>query len=419
MDETPLGMLFGLLALFIGLSAFFAGAETGIMTANRYKLKHQAKTGSRRAQRVLGLLAQPERLLALLLIGNTMANFAASSVSTLIWLRLFGDRWVAVGVGLATFVALILGEAGPKTFAAFHSERVAYAAAWVLKPLMTVAHPLVWLVNSTTTLLFRINFFSSEKRDKLNADEFQTLVGDVFLPKQHRNMLLGVLELDNITVTDIMIPRQEVVGINMDDDMERIVAQLRTTHHTRLPLYKGELHNTIGILHIRNATRFLGKPALSKEEILRHAREPYYVPEGTPLPTQLVSFQKQKRRMALVVDEYGDVQGIVTLEDILEEIVGEFTTNVSEQHKDITPEPDNTWLIEGSASIRDINRTLHWQLPNKGARTLNGLILEYLETIPESALCLQIDNYLIEVLQIKDNAVKIARVCVPLAKVAE
>lgn len=409
MDDTSLATLFSLLALFIGMSAFFAGAETGIMTANRYKLKHQAKTGNRHAERVLSLLAEPERLLALMLIGNTLANFAASSVSTLVWLKLFGDRWVAVGVGLATFAALILGEAGPKTFAAVHAERVAYVAAWVLQPLSRVARPLVGLVTATTRLLFRINLFSSERRDRLDAKELQTLVSDVFLPNQNRNMLLGVLELENITVNDIMIPRQDVVGININDDVDEIVAQLRNTHHTRLPVFKGELHNTIGILHIRNATRFLGKSDLTRAEILQHAREPYYVPEGTPLPTQLVSFQKQKRRMALVVDEYGDVQGIVTLEDILEEIVGEFTTNVADQHKDITDQKDGSYLIEGSASIRDINRALRWHLPHKNARTLSGLILEHLETIPESAVCLRISDYVVEVVQIKDNTIKIAR----------
>jgi Mg2+/Co2+ transporter CorB len=412
LDETPIGWLFGLLALFIGMSAFFSGSETGIMTANRYKLKHAAKTGNRSAQRVLDLLAKTDRLLGILLIGNTLANFAASSVATLIWLRLFGDEGVAIGVGLITFIALIFGEAGPKTFAAFHPERVAYLSAWVLTPLLRIAHPLVWLVNSTTRLLFRINQLAAgEKGDKLNSEELHTLVGEVFLPKHRRNMLLSVLELENITVNDIMIPRHEVVGINIDDDLDRIVAQLRTTHHTRLPVYKGELHNTVGILHIRNATRFMGKPELSKAEILQYAREPYFVPEGTPLTTQLVNFQKMKRRIGLVVDEYGDVQGVVTLEDILEEIVGEFTTNVSETHKDITPQPDGTQLIDGSATIRDINRALHWHLPSSGPRTLNGLILEYLETIPESALSLKIGEYLVEVVQIKDNTVKTARVC--------
>lgn len=412
MDETSLGTLIGLLAMFIGLSAFFSGSETGIMTANRYKLKHAAKTGSRSAQRVLKLLGQPERLLAILLIGNTLANFAASSVATLIWLRLFGDEGVAIGVGVTTYLALIFGEAGPKTFAAFHTERVAYATAWVLTPLLTIAAPLVWLVNGSTRVLFRINQLtaSSDKRDKLAPEELQTLVADVFLPMQHRNMLLGVLELDNITVTDIMIPRQEVVGINIDDDVSDIQEQLRKIHHTRLPIYKGELHNTVGILHIRNATRFLGRPDVTKAEILQYAREPYYVPEGTPLTTQLLNFQKLKRRFGLVVDEYGDVQGVVTLEDILEEIVGEFTTNIGESHKDITKQADGSYVIDGSATIREINRALHWSLPNNGPRTLNGIILEYLETIPESALSLRVGGYMVEVLQTKDNAVKMAKV---------
>lgn len=417
MDDTSLGLLFGVLALFVAFSAFFSAAETGIMTANRYKLRHQAKSGSRSAQRVLDLLAHPDRLLGIILIGNTLAISVASSMATIIGLRLGGDPGVAIATGVLTFILLIFGEVGPKTFAATYPERVAYVAAFLLKLLLKVAYPLVWLVNVTANTLFRLNQMAAhDKRDKLSQEELRTLVGDMFLPKQHRNMLMGVLELDNITVNDIMIPRQEVVGINLEDDIDEITEQLRKTNHTRLPLYKGELHNTIGILHIRNATRFLGKEDLSKAEILQYAREPYYVPEGTPLQTQLLNFQKLKRRFGLVVDEYGDVQGVVTLEDILEEIVGEFTTNVAESHKDINRQNDGSYVIDGSASIRDINRVLHWHLPNNGPRTLSGVILDYLEIIPESPLSLQIGNYCIEIMQTKDNMVKMARVCVVAGK---
>ena len=379
------------------------------MTANRYRLKHQAKTGNRSAQRILELLTQPDRLIGVILIGNNVVNIGASSVATLIGLQLAGDPGVAIAAGILTFVILIFGEVGPKTFAAKHPETIAHIAAPVLKVLLKILYPLVWLVNVTTNTLFRLN--SLAKGDhKLNTDELRTLVQDVFLPKQHRQMLLGVLELDNITVNDIMVPRGEVVGIDIEDDIENISKQLRSTQHTRLPVFRSDINDCIGILHIRNATRFLGTAGLTKAEILQYVREPYYVPESTPLQTQLVNFQKLKRRFGLVVDEYGDVQGIVTLEAILEEIVGEFTTSVSDSHKDILKQPDGSWVIDGSASIRDINRMLHWQLPTHGPKTLNGLIIETLETIPESVLSLRIDSYLIEILQVRDNTVKTAKI---------
>lgn len=384
------------------------------MTANRYRLKHQAQTGSRSAQRVLNLLAQPDRLIGVILIGNNIVNIGASSVATLIGLQIAGDPGVAIAAGILTFVILIFGEVGPKTFAAKHPESVAHFAAPVLKALLSVLAPLVWLVNVTTNTLFRLN--SLAKGDhKLNTDELRTVVQDVFLPMQHRKMLLGVLELDNITVNDIMVPRGEVSGINIEDDIDSIVKQLRSTQHTRLPVFRSDINDCIGILHIRNATRFLGKADLTKAEVLQHVREPYYVPESTSLPTQLVNFQKQKRRFGLVVDEYGDVQGIVTLEAILEEIVGEFTTSVTDTHKDMIKQADGSWVIDGSTSIRDINRLLHWQLPTSGPRTLNGLIIEQLETIPESALSLKVGHYLIEVLQTRDNTVKTARI-IPVAQ---
>lgn len=413
MDDTPLGLLFSLLVVFITFSAFFSGSETGIMTANRYRLKHQAQTGNRSAQRILELLAHPDRLIGVILIGNNIVNIGASSVATLIGLQVAGDPGVAIAAGILTFVILIFGEVGPKTFAAKHPEAVAHFAAPVLKILLKVLSPLVWLVNITTNTLFRLNSLAKGEH-KLNTDELRTLVQDVFLPMQHRKMLLGVLELDNITVNDIMVPRGEVVGIDIEDDIESIVKQMRSTQHTRLPVFRNDINDCIGILHIRNATRFLGKTGLTKAEILQYVREPYYVPESTSLPTQLVNFQKQKRRFGLVVDEYGDVQGIVTLEAILEEIVGEFTTSVADSHKDMIKQADGSWVIDGSTSIRDINRLLHWQLPISGPRTLNGLIIEQLETIPESALSLKVGSYLIEVLQTRDNTVKTARIT-PLA----
>ncbi|MDO8331498.1 MAG: HlyC/CorC family transporter [Fluviicoccus sp.] len=405
-----------MLVIFILCSAFFSASETGVMTANRYRLKHRAKLGDHSAQRILHLLSQPDRLIGVILVGNNTVNTLAATVATLIGqeiARRYGisnDTSVGVAAGVLTFILLVFGEVGPKTFAAKHPERVAGIASFILPGLLKVLYPAVWLLTLVTNLLFRLNRIGNDKKDKLTRDELHTILQDVFLPNKHRSMLLGILELDNITVNDIMIPRQEVTGLNMEDDIEDILNLLRTTHHTRLPVFRGELNQTIGILHTRNATRFLGQENVSKADIMQYVRDPYYVPESTPLQAQLLQFQKQKRRLGLVVDEYGDIQGIVTLEDILEEIVGEFTTNVADQHQDITPHADGFYVIDGSLSLRDINRSLHWQLPTDGAKTLSGLILERLETIPDAALGLRLEDYLIEVMQIRDNMIKSARI---------
>ena len=409
-DGHSLGLLFGLLFLFMVGSAFFSASETGIMTANRYRLKHQAKLGNKTAQRILKLLQQPDRLIGVILIGNNTVNNLAAVVATLIGLQVFGDIGASIAAGVLTFVMLVFCEVGPKTYAASHPERIANFASPVLLILLKVIYPLVWLLNKITNALFQLNTQGSDKKDKLTREELHSILHDVFLPTKHRNMLLGILELDNITVNDIMIPRQEVIGINLDDSIDEIIDILRATHHTRMPVYRGELNNIVGILHVRNATRFLGQENLNKEEIMQYIREPYYIPESTPLQAQLLQFQKQKRRLGLVVDEYGVVQGIVTLEDILEEIVGEFTTNISENHQDILPHSDGYFMMDGSLSIRDINRSMHWQLPTDGAKTLSGLILEQLETIPDASVSLRLDSFYIEVMQIRDNTIKAAKI---------
>lgn len=408
-DALPPGLLNLLLALCLLASAFFSAAETGITTANRHRLRHLARMGDRGAQRVLQLLAHPDRLIGVILIGNTLANLTAAAVAALIGLRAGGLTGLLIGGGLTTFAILILGEVGPKAVAARHPERVAQVAALVLALLMPLMRPLVWLVTIVANALFRLDSLARGEQ-RPGSDELRALVQDVFIPRQHRSMLLGVLELDSITVNDIMVPRGEVEGIDIEADVDTIVQQLRRTQHTRLPVFRGELNNCVGILHVRNSTRFLGKPGLTKAEILQHVRDPYYVPERTTLPTQLVQFQKLKRRLALVVDEYGDVQGIVTLEAILEEIVGGFTTRLGDTHRDLLQQADGSWLIDGGANLREINRMLNWQLPVDGPKTLNGLVLETLETIPEFPVSLRIGGYCVEVLQIRDNAVKSARV---------
>ncbi len=410
-SDSIVTLLVVLLISLLG-SAFFSASETGLMTANRYKLRHQAQLGQKGARRIMALLAEPHRLLTLILIGNSAMNVLAGSLATLIGLRLHAEAAVAVSTGILTLALLIFGEVGPKTFAAAYPEKIAYPAAFILTGLMIVLNPLVNGVHRLSSMLFRFKVRDPHQQEALDSDELRSLVSDSTdaLPTQHRGMLLGVLDLDSIQVNDIMIPRQDVIGINIEDSLDDIMDQLRSVQHTRLPVFRGELNDCIGILHVRHTTRFLQSEQVSKDDILHYVREPYYVPEGTSLPAQLRNFQKQRQRLGLVVDEYGDIQGVVTLEDILEEIVGDFTTSGIDPHKHLSPQPDGSWLLDGGVSLRELNRRLNWHLPLDGARTLSGLIIEHLDTIPESAVSLRIDEYIVEVLQVRDNTIRSARI---------
>lgn len=417
-DDIPLGLLFGVLFLLVCLSAFFSSSETGMMSINRYRLNHQAKSGERPAQRVLQMLKRPDRLLGMILIGNNLVNNLAASIATVIAIHYLGEvSGPAVATLVLTIVILIFGEVTPKTYAAIKPAHIAYPASLVLAPLLKLLYPLVWLVNAISNGLLRLlgvkNIEGSA--EDLTRDELRTVVHEAgaMIPRRHQAMLLSILDLENVTVNDIMVPRHEIDGIDLDDDLESILAQLRASQHTRLPVYKGDINNIIGILHLRNAARFLSKPEVTKAAIVQEAREPYFMPESTPLHTQLLNFQQQKRRIGIVVDEYGDVDGLVTLEDILEEIVGEFTTDVAGMHQEIHPQDDGSFIIEGTANIREINKMLGWQLPTDGPKTLNGLILEHLESFPDGPACLQLADTCMEILQIKGNLVTSARCWLP------
>ncbi|WP_299316620.1 HlyC/CorC family transporter [uncultured Halomonas sp.] len=413
-DDFPLGLLFSLLFLLICLSAFFSSSETGMMSINRYRLSHQANSGERRAQRVVRLLARPDRLIGVILIGNNFINNLAASIATIIAIHYFGEvTGPAVATALLTITILIFAEVTPKTYAAVTPERIAYPASRVLEPLLKLLYPLVWLVNVISNGLLRLLGVKSidGSGDHLTRDELRTVVHEAgtLIPQRHQAMLLSILDLENVTVNDIMVPRHEVVGIDLDDSLEEILTQIRTSQHTRLPVYKGDINNIIGMLHLRNAARFLSRDEVTKAAIVQEAREPYFIPESTPLHTQLLNFQKQKRRIGIVVDEYGDVEGLVTLEDILEEIVGEFTTDVAGMEQEIHRQEDGSHLIDGTANIRDINKTLDWQLPTDGPKTLNGLILEHLEAFPDGPACLQVGSVRMEILEVRDNLITAAR----------
>ena len=421
MNETSLTALFILLLGLIILSGFFSSSETGMMSLNRYRLKHMAKTGHKGARRAQSLLNRTDQLIGVILIGNNFVNNLAASIGTIIAIHFFGEvSGPAISTLALTIVVLIFAEVTPKTYAAIKPERIAYPSSLALEPLLKLLYPLVWMVNAISNGLLRLLGVKNIEggADSLSRDELRTVVHEAgtMIPRRHQSMLLSILDLENVTVNDIMVPRHEIAGIDLDDDLDSILAQIRASQHTRVPVYKGDINNVIGILHLRNAARFLSKPEVTKASIVQEAREPYFIPESTPLHTQLLNFQQQKRRIGIVVDEYGDVEGLVTLEDILEEIVGEFTTDVAGMHQEIHLQDDGSYVIEGTANIREINKTLGWQLPTDGPKTLNGLIIEHLESFPDAPACLQLGQTRMEILQVKDNLITAARCWQPAVR---
>ncbi|MDH5229541.1 MAG: HlyC/CorC family transporter, partial [Gammaproteobacteria bacterium] len=384
MNDIPLTVLFGVLIFLLILSAFFSGSETGLMTLNRYRLRHLVKTKHSGALRAAKLLDRPDRLIGLILLGNNFVNILASSLTTIIALRLGGESAIAIGAGLLTLVILIFAEVAPKTLAALNPERIAFPASYIYTPLLKLLYPLVWSVNGIANgflRLIRVDPEDDSGEQHLSREELRTVVNEAgaLIPKRHQSMLLSILDLEQVTVEDIMVPRNDIFGIDLDDDIDEIHDLIAHAQHTRLPVYKSDIDNILGFVHLRNIVHALtGEQALTKEHIMEQLRESYFIPEATPLNTQLLNFQRQERRIGLVVDEYGDIRGLVTLEDILEEIVGEFTTDPSTTISDIHPQEDGTYLVDGSANIRDLNRVMFWELPTDGPKTLNGLILEYL-----------------------------------------
>jgi len=407
------GFLVGLLVFLLLCSAFFSSSETGMLSLNRYRLRHQAKEGHRGAKRAIDLLSRPDRLLGTILVGNNFVNILASSIATVLAMQLWGEAGIAIATIGLTILLLIFGEITPKTLAALRPEAIAYPVSLPLSLLQKVLYPLVAMLGWISNGMLRLLGVDPSKKgtDSLSTEELRSVVRESGsdLPMNRQSMLLGILDLERVTVDDIMIPRNEVAGIDLEDDLEVIVGQLRTTPHTRLPVFHKDINQIEGIVHMRQIARLLSHDQLTKESLLQACNEPYFVPENTPLSTQLLNFQKQKRRIGIVVDEYGDVLGIVTLEDILEEIVGEFSNQDALRSPDIHPQDDGTLVIDGAAYLREINRALGWQLPCDGPKTLNGLITEALEQIPDSGICLQIGLYRLEILQAADNRVKSVR----------
>ncbi|WP_404839981.1 HlyC/CorC family transporter [Aeromonas media] len=413
MDSISTSTLLIVLVILIVLSAFFSSSETGLMSLNRYKLRHLAQTKHKAARRVEKLLARPDRLLGLILIGNNLVNILASAIATIVCIRLFGDIGVAVATFGLTLVVLVFGEVTPKTLAAMFPERIAYPASWVLKGLMVPFAPLVWLINSITNLLLKLLRLEHRKDDSLNTEELRTIVNEAgsLIPQRHQEMLISILDLDKMTVENIMVPRSEISAIDINDDWKSILRQLAHCAHTKILLYRDNIDDVIGFLHSRDALRLVARDQFSKSSLLREVDPIYFIPQGTPLNVQLAKFQRNKERIGLIVDEYGDIQGLITLDDILEEIVGDFTTSMAPAPSDeIHPQPDGSFLVEGSASIRELNKEMHWHLPIDGPRTLNGVILEYLEEIPQPNISVRLAGYPIEIIEVENNMVKMARI---------
>jgi len=412
-DDVPLAGLAGLLFLLLLLSAFFSGSETALMSLNRYQLRHKARSGHRGARLAERLLKRPDRVIGLILLGNNLVNFFAASLVGVTAFKMGGEPAAALGAVALTLVVLVFSEAAPKTIAALHPERLAFPAALIYYPLLKITYPIVWLTNAASNgvlWLFGVRGGDTELQS-LTREELRTVVFEAGarISTRYRSMLLSILDLEQVTVDDVMVPHNEIIGIDLDADDEEIETIISNSQHSRLPVYRDSIDQVVGILHLRKLAN-LAKTELTKSTLQRLVTEPYFVPEGTPLSTQLVQFQRRKERIALVVDEYGDIQGIVTLEDILEEIVGEFTTDPADEIDDVVSEGTDTFIVDAAANIRELNRSQEWELPTDGPKTLNGLIVELLETIPAPGTCLNINGYPIEIIETDDNRVRTARV---------
>ena len=383
------------------------------MSLNRYQLRHKARQGHRGARIAERMLKRPDRLIGLILLGNNLVNFSAASLVAVIALKIGGEPAVAIGTVILTLVVLVFSEAAPKTLAALHPERVAFPAAIVYYPLLKLTYPIVWLTNACSNGVLFLFGVRSNANDlqALTREELRTLVHEAGsrISSRYQKMLISILDLEKVSVDDVMVPHNEIIGIDLDKPAAEIEKIINESQHTRLPVYRDTIDNVLGILHLRKLAN-LAVQSFDKDELIALLEEPYYVPEGTPLSTQLVQFQRRRLRIALVVDEYGDIQGIVTLEDILEEIVGEFTTDPNDDIADVIRDGSDHWLVDGTANIRELNRAQQWHLPTDGPKTINGLIVELLETIPEPTTCLEVSGYPIEIVSVEDNRVRTVRI---------
>jgi Mg2+/Co2+ transporter CorB len=416
-DDAPIGLLVALIVVLVALSAFFSGTETALMSLNRYRLRHLSRSGHRGARVAEWLLQRPDRLIGLILLGNTAVNLGAATLTTIVALRVGGEGALLVGTLILTVVVLICGEVAPKTIAALNPARIALPAALVYYPLLKLAYPAVWLINVIANGLLRLLGVRPDQiaSHSLSADELRTVVAEagVMVPRRHQQMLLSILDLDAITVDDIMVPRQEIVGLDLDRPWRENLDIIQTSSYDRLPVYREDMDNVIGLTRVRDLLPELVRGELTQALLLERIREPYFVPEGTPLNKQLLNFQQHRRRSAFVVDEYGDVQGLITTQDIINELVGELDRDATAGDVGVTKESDRSYVVDASANVRQLNRVMNWNLPTDGPKTLNGLIVEMLETIPEKGTGVTVADYPIEILDSSEHGIKRVRVFAP------
>ncbi len=414
MNDISLSILFGILVVLLILSAFFSGSETALMTLNRYRLFHLVKQKHKGAIKAHKLLQRPDRLMGLILLGNNFVNIGASSLATVIAMRLITEGYVNLSqeqmilasTATLTFAVLIFSEVTPKTLAALKPEILAYPAAWLYTPLLKILYPFVWIVNLVSNLLLRVVGVnvSKIKKDQLNKDELKSIVADAenLMPARYHNMLLGILDLESASVEDIMTPRNEILGIDLEESLESIIKQIQSSPHTRLPIYKKSIDRVIGFLHLRNLIPLITRSDFDKQSITESLTKPFFIPESTPLHKQIQSFKAEKLRIGLVVDEYGDVQGLVTLDDLLQVLVGELVA----EEADVKEQSDGSFLVDASVTVRELNRITQWNLPTEGPKTLNGLIVEYMETIPEPGVSVRLHGYPLEIIKCDENTIK-------------
>ncbi len=408
----PLSMLFGILVLMLVLSAFFSGSETSLMTLNRYRLRHLVKLKHSGAIKAQQLLQRPDRVLGLILLCNNFVNNFASSIATVIAIKLYADEEssVAIAAALLTLVMLIFSEVTPKTLATIKPELLAFPAAWIYTGLLKIFYPLVWLVNSLAhCLLSQIGVDTTKiSHDSLNKDELKSIISEAenVMPARYQKMLLGILDLESATVEDIMTPRNEIIGIDLELPIETIIHQIKHSSHTRLPVYKQNIDRVIGFLHLRKVLIEIHHEDFDKQTIISLLSKPTFIPESTPVHTQMGRFKSERIRIGLVVDEYGDVQGLVTFDDLLQEIVGELIT---EEDNTVQVQSDGCYLVDTSVTVRELNRVTQWSLPTEGPKTLNGLILEFMETIPNIGTSIRLHGYALEILERDENSVKLVK----------
>ncbi len=411
MNDIPLSMLFGILAAMLILSAFFSGSETALMTLNRYRLRHLVKLNHSGAIKAHQLLQRPERLLGLILLCNNFVNNFASSIATVIAIKLYADEEssVAIAAGILTIVMLICSEVTPKTLAAIKPEPIAFPAAWIYTLLLKILYPVVWFVNLFVNLLLRIVGVDVKKNHHaaLNKDELKSIISDAesLMPTRYQKMLMGILDLESATVEDIMTPRNEIIGVDLELPVEDIITRIKTSPHTRLPVYKTSIDRIIGFIHLRKILALLNQEDFDKQTIINLLDKPSFIPESTPVHNQMHRFKHEKIRIGLVVDEYGDVQGLVTLDDLLQEIVGELITD----DVAVRTQSDGSYLVDANITIRELNRVTQWSLPTEGPKTLNGLIIEFMETIPETGTSIRLHEYLLEIIKRDENSVKLVK----------